>query len=93
VHKRTDSRLQKCKDHLTPREDSDDGVIDMLFIVGLVIVFVAVLIIRRMPVPAGVIAAPYGWMSEQWLVEHHAKRESLLVCRNRAGGGEVLSEG
>jgi hypothetical protein len=60
---------------LTPREDPDDGVIDMLFIAGLVIVFVvlvAVVIIRRMLVPAGVKAAPHGWMSEQWLAEHRA---------------------
>jgi hypothetical protein len=48
-------------------------VIDMLlFIVGLVIVFVAVVIIRRMLVPASVKAAPHGWMSEQWLAEHRA---------------------
>jgi hypothetical protein len=51
----------------------DSGVIDMLlFIVGLVIVFVAVVIIRRMLVPASVKAAPHGWMSEQWLAEHRA---------------------
>jgi hypothetical protein len=53
----------------------DYGVIDMLFIVGLVIVFVVfvtVVIIRRMLVPAGVKAAPHGWMSEQWLAEHRA---------------------
>jgi hypothetical protein len=44
----------------------------LLFIVGLVIVFVAVVIIRRMLVPASVKAAPHGWMSEQWLAEHRA---------------------
>jgi hypothetical protein len=44
----------------------------MLFIVGLVIVSVAVVIILRMRVPGGVKAAPFGWMSEQWLAEHRA---------------------
>ena len=44
----------------------------MLFIVGVVIVLVAVVIIPRMRVPGGVNAARLGWMSEQWLVEHRA---------------------
>jgi len=44
----------------------------MLFIVGLVIVSVAVVILPRMRVPGGVTAAPFGWMSEQWLAEHRA---------------------
>jgi hypothetical protein len=42
----------------------------MLFIVGFVLVSVAVVIIRRMSVRGGVNAAPLGWMSEQWLAEH-----------------------
>ena len=42
----------------------------MLFIVGLVIVSVAVVILMR--VPGRVNAAPLGWMSEQWLAEHRA---------------------
>ena len=41
----------------------------MLFIVGLVIVSVAVVIIPRMRVLGGVNAAALGWMSEQWLAE------------------------
>ena len=44
----------------------------MLFIVGVVIVLVAVVIIPRMRVPGGVNAAHLGWMSEQWLAEHRA---------------------
>jgi hypothetical protein len=44
----------------------------MLLIVGVVIVLVAVVIMRRMRVPGGVNAARLGWMSEQWLVEHRA---------------------
>jgi hypothetical protein len=40
----------------------------MLFIVGVVILLVAV-IIPRMRVPGGVNAASLGWMSEQWLGE------------------------
>jgi hypothetical protein len=44
----------------------------MLFIVGAVIVLVAVVIIPRMRVPGGVNAAHLGWMSEQWLGEHLA---------------------
>ena len=43
----------------------------MLFIVGLVIVSVAVVILPRMRVP-GRENAPLGWMSEQWLAEHRA---------------------
>ena len=39
----------------------------MLFIVGLVIVLIAVVIIPRTRVPGGVNS---GWMSEQWLAEH-----------------------
>ena len=44
----------------------------MLFIVGVVIVLIAVVIIPRMRVPGGVNAAHLGWMSEQWLAEHRA---------------------
>jgi hypothetical protein len=44
----------------------------MLFIVGLVIVAVAVVTIPRARVPGRVNAAPLGWMSEQWLAEHRA---------------------
>ena len=44
----------------------------MLFIVGLVIVSVAVVILSRIRVRARVNGAPLGWMSEQWLTEHRA---------------------
>jgi hypothetical protein len=44
----------------------------MLFIVGAVIVLVAVVIILRMRVPGGVNAAHLGSMSDQWLAEHLA---------------------
>jgi hypothetical protein len=44
----------------------------MMFIVGVVIVSVAVVIIPRMRVPGGVNAGHLGWMSEQWLAEHRA---------------------
>jgi hypothetical protein len=44
----------------------------MLFIVGVVIVSIAVVIIPRMRVPGGVKSANLGWMSEQWLAEHRA---------------------
>ena len=44
----------------------------MLFIVGLVVVSVAVVIIPRMRLPGGLNGAPLGWMSEQWLAEHRA---------------------
>jgi hypothetical protein len=44
----------------------------MLFIVGVVIVLIAVLIIQRMRVPGGENSAGLGWMSEQWLAEHRA---------------------
>ena len=42
----------------------------MLFIVGAAIVLIAVVIIARMRVLAGVNASTLGWMSEQWLAEH-----------------------
>ena len=44
----------------------------MLFIVGFVIVLIAVVIVPRMRVPGGVNSASLGWMSEQWLAEHRA---------------------
>ena len=44
----------------------------MLFIVGVVIVLIAVVIIQRMRVPSGVNSASLGWMSEQWVAEHRA---------------------
>jgi hypothetical protein len=46
----------------------------MLFIVGVVMVLIAVVIviIPRMWVPGGVNSANLGWMSEQWLAEHRA---------------------
>jgi hypothetical protein len=43
----------------------------MLFIVGAVIVSIAVVIMPRMRVPGGD-ASTLGWMSEQWLAEHRA---------------------
>jgi hypothetical protein len=42
----------------------------MLFIVGVVIVLVAVVIIPRMRVPGGVNVAHLGSMSKQWVAEH-----------------------
>ena len=71
VHKRTDSHLSACQDRYTPRRP-DYGENHMLFIVGVVIVLIAVLIIPRMRVPGGVNSANLGWMSEQWLAEHRA---------------------
>jgi len=44
----------------------------MLFIVGVVIVLIAVVFIPRTRVPGGVNSANLGWMSEQWLAEHRA---------------------
>lgn len=44
----------------------------MLFIIGTVIVLVAVVIVPRMRVARGVNAAHLGWMSEQWLAQHRA---------------------
>jgi hypothetical protein len=48
----------------------------MLFIVGAVIVLVAVVTIRSMRLPGGVNAAPLGWMSQQWLAEYRASHSS-----------------
>jgi hypothetical protein len=44
----------------------------MLFIVGVVMVLIAVVFIPGMRVPGGVNSANLGWMSEQWLTEHRA---------------------
>jgi hypothetical protein len=44
----------------------------MPFIIGVVIVLIAVVIIPRTRVPGGVNAGNLGWMSDQWLAEHRA---------------------
>jgi hypothetical protein len=44
----------------------------MLFIIGLVIAFIAVVIIPWMRVPGRVNPANLGWMSGQWLADHRA---------------------
>jgi hypothetical protein len=44
----------------------------MLFIIGLVIVSIAVVSIPRMRLTSGANAAPLGWMSDRWLAEHRA---------------------
>jgi len=44
----------------------------MLFIVGVVIVFTAVVVIPRIRVSRSVNAGAIGWMSEQWLAEYRA---------------------
>ena len=46
----------------------------MLLIVGGVIALIAVVIIPKLQVPAGVNASTLGWMSEQWLAEHRVSR-------------------
>lgn len=46
----------------------------MLFILGVVIMLVVVVVIRRLWVRGGVNAADLGSMSEQWLAEHRASR-------------------
>jgi hypothetical protein len=48
------------------------GENQMLFIVGILVVLIAVVIIPRMRMPGGVNSANLGWMSEQWLAEHRA---------------------
>jgi hypothetical protein len=44
----------------------------MLFIVGLVIVLIALVLIPRRLMQGGIATAPHGRMSEQWLAEHRA---------------------
>jgi hypothetical protein len=44
----------------------------MLFILGLVIAWIAIVIIPTVRVPGGGNSADLGWMSEQWLAEHRA---------------------
>ena len=71
MHKRTDSHRAACQDRYTPGKP-DCGVNHMLFIVGVVIVLIAVVNFPRMRVPGGVNSANLGWMSQQWLAEHRA---------------------
>jgi len=75
VHKRTDTRVQECKDRYTSREDLRREN-HMLFIVSAVVVLIAVATIGRMRLPDGVSAAPLGWMSRQWLAEYRASHSS-----------------
>ena len=44
----------------------------MLWIIGAVIVLIAVVIALRMRLPGRVNSANFGWMSERWLAEHRA---------------------
>ena len=44
----------------------------MLFILGLVIVSIAIVLVPSMRVPGRVNAAPLGWMSQQWLAEYRS---------------------
>jgi hypothetical protein len=75
VHKRTDSRLPKCHDGHTPREDPIAFENHMLFTAAVVIVLAAVAIVLRMRM-AGLNADDLGWMSEQWLAEHRASHST-----------------
>jgi hypothetical protein len=54
----------------------------MLFIVGVIVLLIAVVIVPRMRVPGGVNSATLGWMSEQWLAEHGARNP---IHRARVG--------
>jgi hypothetical protein len=71
VHNRTDSHLAACQDRYT-RGRANRGKNHMLFIVGVVMVLIAVVIIPRLRVPGGVKSTNLGWMSPQWLAEHRA---------------------
>ena len=44
----------------------------MLFILGLVVVLVALVLVPRLRAPGGVNEVHLGWMSERWLAEHRA---------------------
>jgi hypothetical protein len=72
VHNRTDASGPIWDDRRHHGAGCLPGQDHMLFIVGVVIVLVAVVVIRRMRVPGGVNVARLGWMSQQWLVEHRA---------------------
>jgi len=71
VHKGTASRVRRCQNGFYA-DTRDCGENHMLFIVGVILLLVAVVIIPRLRVPDGVKAAPLGSMSEQWLAEHRA---------------------
>ena len=49
----------------------------MLFIVGTVLVLVAVVVISRMRTPGGVNRAHLGLMSDQWRAEHRASYKRM----------------
>ena len=64
-------RQSACRVSVSPYADLN-AARTMLFIVGVVIVLIAIYMIPRMCVPGGVNSANFGWMSEQWLAEHRA---------------------
>jgi hypothetical protein len=53
------------------RGNLSHGENTMLWIVGVIVAFAAV-VIRGMRVSSGAKAAPLGWMSEQWLAQHRS---------------------
>jgi len=75
VLKCADSRAQNCNDYWRPRRPSCSENI-MLFIVGAVLVAVAIVNMPRMRLPGGRSRAHLGWMSEHWLAELHASHSS-----------------
>ena len=46
----------------------------MLFVVGAIIVLIALVLVPRMQVGNGTNADTLGWMSQQWLNEYRASR-------------------
>jgi hypothetical protein len=48
----------------------------MLLTIGVLVTVTAVLIIRKLRVPADANGKNLGWMSEQWLAEHRASHLS-----------------
>jgi hypothetical protein len=69
------SSAQNCNDYRRPRRLSCSENI-MLFIVGAVLVVVAIVNVPRMRLPGGGSRAHLGWMSEHWLAELHASHSS-----------------
>src|SRR5688572_24100835 len=74
VHNRTDSRRVHHQNGWEVRANAGLTREPMLLIVGLLVVCLAILSMRRISFAHSRDAAALGWMSEQWLGEHRRAR-------------------
>jgi hypothetical protein len=70
VHNRTDTQRQIWKDRKIPTEAYRVNIV--LLVIGVLIASTAAVIIPRMRSARAANAEQLGWVSRQWLAEHHA---------------------